>query len=1009
MLTIGQEDYESIRRHGEEVYPLMSCGVLSGHFDGDGRRVSAVLRCKNTAEFPHHRFQIDPREIIAVQRERRLRGEEIVGFYYSDTSDIPGGDKAMWSKTTLAESHYVGCSYVITSVLNGKSVSTRSFELSGTDEEDKKFLDEKILVVDRAGHDGVEFGADLSDADLWARLSASARGALARADGVRRVVKKDNVHTYHLIAGLFPAWKGFFARAGVSEDDFKAIVQKEFGTQIPSEYAVPVLSKIPPRSKNVQNALSLAAKNAEERGAKGIWSLHLLYGALSLTKSQTVNALRERGVRREDIWAEDVPADEREALLGQTWVGKEGNSPSTREQKDELLEKHRGKELGSAAAPAAKVDSDLWCEKDRLGYEAYARTIAGLITHKETVPPLTIGIKAPWGAGKTSLMKRVQHLLDGKAKLSEENRAGARQQWQAPQITLLDVLRELKRSTGFGGLPSQPSEKEKAQGLPLATKRGEETGGGLPLVESDEGKAYGLPARTTVWFNAWKYQTSEQIWAGMAHCIISQVTARMGPKDREIFWLRLHARRVNADEVRWRVWEAVLRQVLPFAVLVFAGGALLFLILLIAPTVFPVFATYLSVHPRALLYLKGAISLTGILSVAWKIARKLGDKAAGTIRELVREPDYEGKMGYLHLVESDIEAVLDLASVTREHPLVVFVDDLDRCSPNKVAEVAEAINLFLCGDYPNCIFVLGMEPGMVAAALEVANKDVIKKAQEMGLVDKNALLGWRFMEKIVQLPIMIPPPTEPGRNRYVGSLSGMGDEGAAAAIAEIAPQGAKETSAPPVARPTQHGAAEEAKVQEYVNKMGPAASSSEVAKKSLDVVAEAPDEERWAALEAGNRVYEQALTERDPVVARFARKVALLVDGNPRQIKRYVNVFRFYSTLRHRMQLGGLGPDVHLPSDEELAKFVTLSIRWPHAMDCLRVRVDGGGGKEVSLLKSLETESRKLKQESATLEEEWKNVVHAKLGMPSWAEERAFREFLAEGESLCGNEGHGLW
>jgi len=120
------------------------------------------------------------------------------------------------------------------------------------------------------------------------------------------------------------------------------------------------------------------------------------------------------------------------------------------------------------------------------------------------------------------------------------------------------------------------------------------------------------------------------------------------------------------------------------------------------------------------------------------VAGRLGEKAAGTMRELIREPDYEGKMGYLHLVESDIREVLQLAtaaSVTKENPngnpLVVFVDDLDRCAPYKVAEVVEAINLFLCGDYPNCIFVLGMEPGMVAAALEVANKDVIQKAKDL--------------------------------------------------------------------------------------------------------------------------------------------------------------------------------------------------------------------------------------------------------------------------------------
>jgi len=51
--------------------------------------------------------------------------------------------------------------------------------------------------------------------------------------------------------------------------------------------------------------------------------------------------------------------------------------------------------------------------------------------------------------------------------------------------------------------------------------------------------------------------------------------------------------------------------------------------------------------------------LFGVISKAWN---KLGDKAAATVKELVREPNYEGKMGYLHLVESDIREVLNLVT-----------------------------------------------------------------------------------------------------------------------------------------------------------------------------------------------------------------------------------------------------------------------------------------------------------------------------------------------------------
>jgi proteasome lid subunit RPN8/RPN11 len=143
MLKIGAQHYATIRQHGEETYPHECCGVLLGRFeDGGSRIVTSTARCGNTrTDSAHNRYNIDPRELVRVQREGRGRGEDIVGFYHSHP-DHP----AQWSKTDLAEAHWFGCSYVIVSVAKGKAAITNSFELSGTDEMDKRLTDEKIAV-----------------------------------------------------------------------------------------------------------------------------------------------------------------------------------------------------------------------------------------------------------------------------------------------------------------------------------------------------------------------------------------------------------------------------------------------------------------------------------------------------------------------------------------------------------------------------------------------------------------------------------------------------------------------------------------------------------------------------------------------------------------------------------------------------------------------------------------------------------------------------------------------
>jgi len=143
MLTLSPSAYVSLRQHGEETYPHECCGVLLGRFDDGSRTVSRIARCGNTrTDSPQNRYNIDPRELIRIQREGRERGEDIVGFYHSHP-DHP----AQWSSTDLAEAHWFGCSYVITSVEKGAATITNSFVLTGSDEDDKKFVDDKTDVV----------------------------------------------------------------------------------------------------------------------------------------------------------------------------------------------------------------------------------------------------------------------------------------------------------------------------------------------------------------------------------------------------------------------------------------------------------------------------------------------------------------------------------------------------------------------------------------------------------------------------------------------------------------------------------------------------------------------------------------------------------------------------------------------------------------------------------------------------------------------------------------------
>lgn len=142
-LRVPRAVYESLRAHGEETYPHECCGALLGRSAREGSwQVVEAIRAGNTrTDSAHNRYHIAPVELVKIQREARVKGLEIAGFYHSHP-DHP----AMWSPTDFAEAHWLGCSYVITEVAQGKAAVTNSFLLAGTTEEDKQFVQETIQV-----------------------------------------------------------------------------------------------------------------------------------------------------------------------------------------------------------------------------------------------------------------------------------------------------------------------------------------------------------------------------------------------------------------------------------------------------------------------------------------------------------------------------------------------------------------------------------------------------------------------------------------------------------------------------------------------------------------------------------------------------------------------------------------------------------------------------------------------------------------------------------------------
>lgn len=109
-----------------------------------------------------------------------------------------------------------------------------------------------------------------------------------------------------------------------------------------------------------------------------------------------------------------------------------------------------------------------------------------------------------------------------------------------------------------------------------------------------------------------------------------------------------------------------------------------------------------------------------------------------------------------------------------EGRLIVFVDDLDRCLPEKALEVLEAIKLFL--EVEGAVFVLGMDQGVVKQGIETRYGALLRgddrNSDPSGGRTRTELpiSGDAYLQKIVQVPFHLPPLAVEDMEGFIAAL-----------------------------------------------------------------------------------------------------------------------------------------------------------------------------------------------------------------------------------------------
>ncbi len=115
MIRIEKDAWAALVSHARAAYPNECCGAMLGRQNGGGASVASAVPLENVYRGSQKdRYEIRPEQLLAVDRQARWEGLELVGIYHSH----PDCD-SYFSETDLKNS----CpwySFVVVSIREGR-------------------------------------------------------------------------------------------------------------------------------------------------------------------------------------------------------------------------------------------------------------------------------------------------------------------------------------------------------------------------------------------------------------------------------------------------------------------------------------------------------------------------------------------------------------------------------------------------------------------------------------------------------------------------------------------------------------------------------------------------------------------------------------------------------------------------------------------------------------------------------------------------------------------------
>ena len=246
----------------------------------------------------------------------------------------------------------------------------------------------------------------------------------------------------------------------------------------------------------------------------------------------------------------------------------------------------------------------------------------------------------------------------------------------------------------------------------------------------------------TVWFNAWQYGNEDELWAAFLQSIFNKMQADLGLFRQLSFKLKLLLKRIEWHDAPGLVLKYLFRILLALIPL-----------LIIDPV-------SQDIQPSARPLLQAGGSMLSMALAVWIVAKPIVDAVQQNVSidlsTFRQTSNYQEHIAFLDKFREHFADVVQSLPQRGDKRLAVFIDDLDRCSPERTLQVLDAIKVFV--DIQGCVYILGLD-------VDVVQKAIATKYQGDPVAQRE------YLGKIVQLPFQLPPLTREEMQEYLERLA----------------------------------------------------------------------------------------------------------------------------------------------------------------------------------------------------------------------------------------------